>query len=55
MPLFDDVPCYLNEARMKLVSILYHVQGIYPLRVGVLFVELRTSFFFVSQVHCCRD
>ncbi|HEU5374352.1 MAG TPA: hypothetical protein VFV38_02850, partial [Ktedonobacteraceae bacterium] len=55
MSLADDISCYLNEAWMKGVSMLYHVQGIDPLRSSILFVELNTSFFFISQVNGCGD
>jgi len=55
MNLSGDIPCYLNKARMKAVSVLYHVCGIYPLRIGILFIELDTSLFFSSQVNGCGD
>lgn len=51
----DNIPRHLNEARMKLVSVLYHIQGIYPLRISILFIELDTSIFFISKLNGSRD
>lgn len=55
LALSKNIPCNLNEARVKLVSVFYHMQGIYPLRIGVFFVELHTSFFCLGELYCCGN
>src|SRR5206468_2410903 len=49
------IPCHLNEARVKVVSMFYHRERIDPLRIGVLFVELHICLLFIGKVYCCGD
>src|SRR5690349_20651085 len=55
MTFFDDISRHLNEARMKLVRVLYYMKGIEPLGVSILFIQLDASFFFIRQVNRCDD
>jgi hypothetical protein len=51
----NGILCYLDEARMKVVGMLYHMRRINPLGIDMLFIQLNACFSFISQMNCCCD